>query len=87
MIIYKITNKLIGKTRSGKPVYDLPVETTKESPFKVIEHPKHKDFTNEDHYDAAKLHRLRKEKHEGNKDQREFTEEAKQRHHENKAYT
>jgi hypothetical protein len=36
--------KVIGHTKSGKPIYDKP------------EHKAHTDFTEEDHRDAAKVH-------------------------------
>ena len=40
----KLAVKEIGKTRSGKAIYD------------EADHPSHKDFTNEDHLDAAHAH-------------------------------
>lgn len=36
--------KVIGKTKSGKAIYDTP------------EHPHHKNFSTQDHYDAAQTH-------------------------------
>lgn len=37
-------SKVIGKTRSGKPIYGS------------YDHPKHKNFSEQDHWDAAHLH-------------------------------
>jgi hypothetical protein len=43
--------KIIGHTKSGKPIYDR------------FNHPAHKDFTKEDHRDAGKVHDELHQKH------------------------
>lgn len=40
-------DKIIGRTSSGKPIYD------------TFKHPSHKDFTKDDHDDASELHAIK----------------------------
>lgn len=49
--------KVIGHTKSGKPIYD------------IVGHENHKDFTHQDHKDAAQIHRDKMADNNKNKDE------------------
>lgn len=53
-----ITGDIIGKTKSGKSIYDTAYQI---GTNKI--HPGHKDFSKEDHMDAIALHKNKYNKH------------------------